>query len=316
MDHISYLKIKLPTLLSNYQHNQNYFCAYTLIKIKRFLIQTILIFVLQFLTMFNMGDSYTILPMYPPIGMAFVIFDLLGKNALCGLLLGELCIYFIKGQPLEAVILYIIADLGCSYIGTILCQNVFSSDLKPFSNWRELCKFLCINALTTCSISTLLRIYAIRVAGLANLTFIQIICLWLSEITAILIFYVLVCSWLYGLFSKEKISNKTLSKTHIYTIIAFIAGTILFIKKIQFIYLIIGTLILSIYYAYLYGYLIGIMLLFIVASIYSSYFIAHGVKYVTKFGYNLYSITYIGLLLYTAVILYVGHYCSKKGSVT
>ena len=68
--------------------------------------------------------------MYPPTGIAFIMFYLLGSNAFPGIVLGGFCGYILKGMPIVSTMLYLTADMGCGYLGALLCQNIFSTILE------------------------------------------------------------------------------------------------------------------------------------------------------------------------------------------
>ena len=81
----------------------------------------------------------------PPMGISFMMFYLLGKNAFMGIFLSSFCGYVVKGMPMLSIILYLIADIGCGWWGAMLCQNTFSVDLRIFLNLREVITFVKIN---------------------------------------------------------------------------------------------------------------------------------------------------------------------------
>ncbi len=304
MNHKSYLKYEIPKFVEIHKNNK-YWYSYNLTRMRRFLAQTLMIFVFQYMTIINLTFSYPALPMYPPIGIAFVMFTLLGNNALLGLLLGGLFGYLLKGLAIETTVLYLIADIGGGYIGSLLCQSVFSSDIRPFLNIHEGLKFLKINAFITCLISSLIRTGAVLLSY--NVTFYDCIDLWFSDLNAILILSGFLLSWSYTPFSREKISDKTITITPIVGLIIFILISIFFMKKFELIYLITTIMMASIYFAYNYGYLIATALLFITSAIYLSHFIALKQQYVSYFGLELYTLIPLSLFIFTICILYAGH---------
>ncbi len=309
MDYKSYLINEIPNLIQE-NKNDKYLHSYNLIRIKRFLIQTTMIFIFQFMIIINLIFSYPPLPMYPPIGISFVMFYLFGNNAIFGLLLGGFGGYLLKGLAIETTVLYLIADLGCGYLGSVLCQNVFSSDIKPFLNLQNGFKFFRINALITCLISSLIRISAAISINL-NITFYDYINLWLSDLNAILILSSFLLSWSYIPFSREKISDQTITKIPTITLGAFIMLSVFFMKKIELGYLIIAAMIIATYASKIYGYLIATLLLFIISTIFLSYFIAVKQQYVQNFGLELYTLIPATLLVFVICILYAG-YCHHR----
>lgn len=263
--------------------------VYHLIRAKRFLFLTITIFFFQFLINSKLSISSS-MPLYLPMGIAFSLFYLFGNNAVLGILLGEACAYFIKGYPTELILVYLIADIGCGYLGALLCQNIFSSDIVRFTTWRECCKFVMINAFITCIISSSIRFIAIK-KNFLNL--------WLADLNSILIFSGFLIPWLSIPFSREKISHQNLNKLTLvlFGVMSFLS--IVFLKKPEFIIIFALALLLAIYLSYCYGYFIATASLFVVAIIYSAYFLAHQYQWMQ---YNA-----IALLLFTIGMLCLGY---------
>ena len=299
------------SILGKLNLGYKYLYSYNLMRIRRFLIQTIMIFVFQFMTIINLTFSDPILPMYPPIGIAFVMFYLFGNNALFGLLLGGFCAYFLKGLAIKIIVLYLMADIVGGYMGSILCRNIFSSDIKPFAKKQEVFKFFKINALITCLISGLLRVSAVVLLN-HNIVIYDCINLWLADLNAILILASFLLSWSYVSFSREKLSEQTITIVPIIMLVMFIIFSMLFMQKVELGYLIIVAMIASIYFAHVYGYLVATALLFIISAIFLSYFIAVGQQYVGYFGLKLYTLVPVFLFIFTICILYIGHFCQRS----
>ena len=117
---LSYLNNQIPKLITN-KTSINHYWQYNVIKLKRLLIHTVLIFIFQFLIIVNLTFQYPALPMYPPIGVAFVMFYLFGANAFWGLILSEIGGCFFHGLSTNTIILYLLADLLGAWVSTILC---------------------------------------------------------------------------------------------------------------------------------------------------------------------------------------------------
>jgi len=292
----------------NFYQNYQYWYSYNLTRIKRVLMLTIMIFSIQYLVIINVSSLAPALPMYPPIGIAFTMFYLFGNNAVYGLLLSGFCAYIIKGLGIEAMLLFLIADIGGGYIGAHWCQNVFSSDIKPFANLQENWHFFKINAFVTCIISSLLRWGVTIWLPTHNLSVYAYIDLWLADLNAILVLSGFLLSWAYVPLSREKICEKIITKASIMVLVLFIIASILFMQKFILIYFIVAAMLISLYCAYTYGYLVAMVLLFIISSIFLGYFIAHKQQYLDYFGLGLYTIAPISLLVYVVCMLYVGHF--------
>lgn len=312
MDYKSYLTNELPRFISQ-NTNNNYLYSYRLTKIKRFLLQTIIIFIFQYSTIVNLTFSYPALPMYPPMGIAFIMFYLFGNNSVWGLLLGGGSAYFLKGLPAASICFNTFADIGCSWLGAFLCQAVFSSDVMEFIKIREWIKFFKIT-IGICLLSSLIRMMPIllhyKTIKHPDILFYHYINVWLADLNAILVLFGFVISWLSLFYSRGNITNKALKKLPIIIAIVFIIFSVLFMKRIELIYLIIFAMIGCLYLSYIYGNYIATGLLYIVSFIYLTYFIAHKQQYFLYVGVKLYMLTPMLILLFTVCVFYiaqVGH---------
>jgi hypothetical protein len=258
--------------------------------------QTAMIFVIQYLTILYTHLSFPALPMYAPIGIAFVMFYLLGNNAVWGLVLGSFCGYLVRGLSISPLILYSIADVGCGFIGAFLSQRILSSDIKPFENRQECVQFIVINALITCVLSSSLRIMTVKF----NLY--HYIDLWLGDLNATLIFSGLLLTWLCVPFSREKIFTRPINKLPLIVFSISAAVYIILMPAETWIYLIIATMVFSVYLSYVYGSLIGTALLFLVSSTYQIYFMLFKQYYYLEFGLTLYTVIPIALFVYVVLI--------------
>ena len=202
MNHKAYLETHLGSFIEA-NTNKQHWRSYIFIILKRFSLQTLMVLIFQYLVITNLTFSLPVSPMYPPIGIAFVMFYLLGNNALLGLLLGGLLGYLIKGFVLQSALLYLTADIGASYLGSLLCQKIFTSDIRSFAKLSEMFEFLKINAFITCFFSALARIGAIFLK--VELTFYDCLNLWISDLNGIVVLSGFLLSWAYVPFSREKI---------------------------------------------------------------------------------------------------------------
>lgn len=243
-----------------------YLYIYNKIRIKRLLIHTSIIFILQFLIIINFRFQDATLPMYPPIGVAFVMFYLFGSNAFLGLLLSEFCGLFLHNFTINTIYVYLFADLGAAWLGAYFSKNIFFLDLDPLIIQNKLLNFI-KKMFFICCLSSLIKI--------KKLLWLNYINLWVADLNAILIIASFVLSWIYVPFSQYKISHQLIKKSSTIILIFFIASSILFMKNIGIIYLIIINMITAIYWAYYYGFLIATILSFIISSIYLTYFIKH-----------------------------------------
>src|SRR5436305_351248 len=72
------------------RHNSQYLTQYYVMAAKSLFFKNILIFIFQYLIILNINFTQPALPLYPPIGLAFTLFYVLGPNAFPGLFLGSL----------------------------------------------------------------------------------------------------------------------------------------------------------------------------------------------------------------------------------
>lgn len=340
----SYLITALPTLIppkDNQKCNENFpshvpshIHTYNFIRIKRFFIHTLLIFIFQYQAIIYLPFSNPALPFYPPMGIAFVSFYLLGSNAILGLLLGGFLGYLFKGFSPASILLYLTADVGCGCLGAILSQAIFSSDIRPFAKLREALNFIVKNFFITALFSSLLRFTALILIfalkgdfneangvnevnqfNLNKLPY-YFLDLWLSDFNAILIFSAFLFSWVFVPFAREKIFPREFKKFSIITsviiFIIFILTLLLFIKHEEIIYLLIAGMGASIYLAYFHGYLMATALLFIFSCLYLAYFIIHKQPFLLHFGVELYTVLPFMLLLFTLCMIFIGHFKLKK----
>ena len=309
MDRQLYLNNEIPKLVTQ-NNSKNYFLwNYNKIRIKRFAIHTVVIFIFQFLIIVNLTLEYPTLPMHPPIGVAFVMFYLFGNNAFLGLLLSEFYGYFLHNLPTNIIFSHLFADLFGGWLGSHLCKDVLFFNTNHLTNAHEVLKFIKKNAFITCFISSLTRMLPTVLTDKLNcgskILLYNYIDLWLADLNAILIIASFILSWTYVLFNQYRISDQKIKQSSIIILITFIIFSMMFMKKIELIYLIIITMMLTVYCAYYYGYLIATFLLFIVSCIYLTYFMAFKNQYLLYFSLPLYTLTSIILLLFTICMLYV-----------
>jgi hypothetical protein len=169
---------------------------YQAIRFKRLFLLTLMIFSMQFLTMIYLPLSNMPLPFYPPMGVAFVLFYLFGMNALWGLFSAGICAYLIHGFTFTLLAAYLLADLGCAYLGVLYSEKIFSSDIRPFENVKESAKFIGMQMLLTCTLSSLLR-WPLDASVDAWFLF------WLADLLAIFVFASFILTWVYIPFYQE-----------------------------------------------------------------------------------------------------------------
>lgn len=166
--------------------------------------------VFQYLIIMNLPFSYPALPWYPPMGLAFIWFYLLGNNAFWGLLLGSVLGYGLQGLSCASVCLYLCADMIGGYWGAKLCQNSFSSDIRLFKDIKEWFDFFIKQAAYACVVSASFRWLAMFV-NQSNQTSVNMntwigyyIDLWLADLNAVMILSAFLLPWITLPFSRGK----------------------------------------------------------------------------------------------------------------
>ena len=306
MDLQSYINNTIPRFIDKNKF-VNHYQRYNIIRFKRFLLHTTLIFVCQFLIIVNLKFDSPALPLYPPIGVAFVMFYLFGINALPGLILSEILGFLIYNLPINIILLYCFADLFSGWIGSYICNNISFLDVNISINKRTLKEFIIKNAIVVLLFSSSIKIFAMSSlsSSWVNKTLIyNFIQVWIADLNAIIIIPSCILSWLYVLFNRHNVSTKNITTTSVIALITFVVLSVFFIKQFYLISLIIIGMLGSIYYAYYHGYLIATLLLFILSSIYLTYFIYFKIQYVLYFGKSLYTLTSLILFLFSIIMLY------------
>lgn len=290
--------------------NKKYWHAYNLLRLKRFLIQTVTLFIFQYLAIIYLRFSYPALPIYPPMGIAFAMFYLFGNRCLLGLSLGGFCAYFLKGLSFASIGLYLTADMGGGFFGAYLCRNIFSSDITRLATLHDWVNFFKANAFTTCVFSAAIRMCVFLMHhGDSSFTilFCNFVDLWLADLNSVLVFAGFLLSWMCVPFSREKITTRYFKKSHGVAFILFIIFSIVFIKKYEFIYFLIGAMIASLYFARLYGNLVSIGLVYVISILYLAYFIVFKSQYLHEFHLELYTLVPLGLLAFILGMFYMSH---------
>lgn len=308
MDLQSYINNQIPKFIDTNKF-VNHYQQYNIMRIKRFLLHTTLIFICQFLIIVNLTFGYPILPMYPPIGVAFVMFHLFGMNAFAGLLLSELLGYVIYNIPINIILLYCLADLFSGWLSSYICKNISFLDVTILVNKNTLLEFIKKNAVIILLFSAPIKLLTMTMLypswEIETLLY-NYINFWISDLNAILIIPSCILSWLYVLFNRHHVSTKPIKLPFIISLIMFIVLSVLFIKQLSLIGLIIIGMFASIYYAYYHGYLISTLLLFIVSAVYLTYFIDFKNQYLLYFGTSLYTLISVILFLFSIGMLYTG----------
>lgn len=305
MDQKAYLQRKMPEL--SILPRNRYLYHYYWISTKRFILQTVLIAIFQYITTMSMPFSAPELPAYPPIGLAFSFFYLLGRSAFWGVLLGGFSAYLLKGLSLFSTGLYLTADIGSGFLAAVLCQKILTADIRTFTNLREFFRFIKANAFVTAVFSSTLRMTAFLLSQQdyinIKLLLFYYIDLWLADLNGILVVSGLLLSWAYVPFSREEILKKPIERIPLVALAVCLFFSLFLFKKIIFLYFILAFMLGSIVCFRQYGYLAATVLLFINGTFYLAYFIGFKSYYVQAYGLPWYTLAPVILLLFMIGIL-------------
>lgn len=250
----TYLNHELPHYIS-ISLTHKYWWAYNVLKIKRFLVQTLIVFIFQYLILMNITLSLPPSPMNPAIGLAFSFFYLLGKSAIPGLILGELCAYLLKEVSIGTLVLYLTADIGFGCIAAYFCNTILSSDIRSFASRRESLQFLKTNA-TVCLFSSLFRSIGDFNHLSAKISFSDMILFYfdhfIADLNGILILSVFLISWVTIPFTGEKIFRGALTKYPATLLALLILSALLFMNRSS-LHVIIIAILVSLYVLFIYG---------------------------------------------------------------
>lgn len=291
---------------------QSYWYQYNFIRIKRFVYNTSAAFFLQYLTLIHLSATYPALPMYPPIGSAFVMLYILGNNPLVGLLLGSFCAYFFHGLSLPCLLLYIGADIGGAYIGVNSCNYLFSTDNFVHSEPKEWFCFLFVNACASCLFSSFLRLTAMLILVPempANRIFFQWVNVWLSDINAMLVFAGFFLTWMSVYLGRETILYDTPSR---YAAMIGLVFVICFALSIRNPVFMLVLWLLSFVIAYGFGILLSTAATYSLSILFLIHFVVHQQFFLQNWGLHIYTIIPAALCTYLVSILYIGQRSSKR----
>ncbi len=312
-DSVLYLTQQLTKLMSA-SVKKSYRRAYNLKRIQRFLITTVGVFLLQFLTMTHLTVTYPALPMYPPIGSAFVMLYLLGNTSLLGLFLGCFCAYCAHGLTLPALFLYISADLGGAYLVVRWCQSVFTSDHSIFVDTKEWLRFV-IYASIGCLLSGALRMIAILLSDMSHLSLEtvghHVLSLWIADLNAIIVFTGFFLTWISVYLGRERVFRQKITIYHRVWWLVWGLCCVGFLMKIQCLLL---AIILSLYLSYRFGMLIATAVSYVLTTLFLIYFTFNQAYLLHDLGLLLYTLIPCGVLSFLLAMICIGQSTSKDMS--
>ena len=297
-----YLTQKLSQLTSAHL-KKSYWRAYQLKRIQRFLISTCLVFFLQYLTLIHL-TTYPFLPMYPPIGSAFVMLYLLGDTALLGLFLASFCAYCMHGLPLPSLLLSITADLGGGYLIARWCRSVFTSDHSVFTNIMEWLRFV-LYASIGCFLSGLLRmgiLHDVTVMSPQKLGY-DLLRLWMADLNASIVFSGFFLTWISVYLGRERVLTQKTTLFHKICWVLWGLSCVLFLKNIAWLIL---AIILSLYFSHRLGVLVAVAVSYVLTTLFLVCFVFHQADWIQDLGLQMYTLIPFGVLCFLLAMLYVG----------
>lgn len=307
MSNQNLLKNELAKYVSPGSKN-NYLMAWNRIRAKRFAGQFLIVFICQYIAIMQVIFSLPVPPMYPPMGVAFVMLYLFGGSSIIPLLCVGSVAYFLKGFSGIFVFFYLIADVGVCYFGVSLCQNSFSTDNPRAVNLKEWLEFITINLCITSFLSSLVRMIPVLLTQGTSMTcvtlFYNFVDLWLADLNAILVLFGFSITWLYLAYSRGSIFlNEKMEKIPMLAVLVCIILSALYLKQIEFFYLITMSMILSIYLSYKHGIIMATGLLYFISFLYFAHFMIGKQAFMQRYGIELYTSIPIVLFIYSASML-------------
>jgi len=277
---------------------------YNFMKSKRFFMQTAIVFFIQYLTISVLDFSSPFLPLYPLIGISFVMHYFIGNNALLGLFLGGALSYLIKDFSFQNIILYLIADILIGILASLFAQKNLSSDIKPFENRAECIQFIKINAILT-FISALIKIstHFFIHTDKSYHWIADFVTLWMAELNGILVFAGFFLSWFCVPFSREKINYTSLKSYYWLSYLIVLLLACLFLKSSVFWYITNANILTLSFLTNKFGSLISTALLFITVNLYLIYFLILKFTINKSIGYEFYLLSAFILLFCICSIL-------------
>lgn len=307
MSHPNLLKSELDKYVNSYKKN-NYLRTWNKIRAKRFFGQFIIVFICQYIAIMQVFFSLPSAPMYPPMGVAFVILYLFGGSSSIALLCVGCCAYFLKGFSATTIFFYLIADVGVGYFGVWLCQNSFASDNPWSANPKEWFGFIAINLCVTSLLSSAIRMIPILLntnpaMALASL-FYNYITFWLADLNAILVLFGFSITWLYLAYSRGAIvPDGKMGKIPFLVVLICIVFSALFLQRLEFNYFIAMSMLLSLYLSFKYRIIIATALLYFTSFLYQAHFTVGKQPFLQDYGLEIYTLVPVILFIYSAAML-------------
>lgn len=302
-----FLKNELGKFVSSDSKN-TFLQAWNRIRAKRFAGQFIIVFICQYIAIMQVSFTLPAAPMYPPMGVAFVMLYLFGESSIIALVSVGTIAYLLKGFSNVFVLFYLLADVGACFAGVLLCQNSFATDNPRSDNLGEWLGFIATNLCVTSIISSLLRMIPLLLTKGVDMTFgfifYNFMDLWLADLNAILVLSGFAITWLYLAYSRGSILfNEKMEKIPVFSVLVCIICSILFLKQIEFYYFIALSMALSLYLSYRYGIIMATALLYLISFLYFAHFMIGKQLFLKSYGIAFYTLVPIILFVYSASML-------------
>lgn len=307
MNSQNFLKNELSKYVSPVR-KKKYLLAWNITRARRFAGQFLIVFICQYIAITQVIFSLPAPAMYPPMGVAFVMLYLFGGSSIPGLICVGIVAYFLKGFSSIFVLFYLLADVGACFLGVLLCQNSFSTDNPWSNNLKEWLGFITINFFITSCLSSLIRMIPFLLTKSTDMTFpvlfYNFIDLWLADLNAILVLFGFSITWLYLAYSRGSILlDEKMEKIPLLAVLACIILSAFFLKKIEFEYLILMSMLLSIYLSYRHGIIMATALLYFISFLYFAHFMIGKQQFLQNYGIELYTLVPLVLFIYSVAML-------------
>ncbi len=307
LDRRNYLKSTLPNYVTVTSRNK-YWLQYQTQSLKRFIIHFIIFFTCQFIAIGCVSFQGIVPPMYPPMGVAFVILYLYGRTAIFALIFADVIAYSLQHFSFLPLTLYLLADIVPAFIVTLIWKSIFKTDDFESNQPQEWLQFILITMLFTCFLSAGIRLLAfydlVHNLSFSNILS-QFIQLWFADINAVIVLYSFLISWLYIMYSRSLIrrARQIIKKMSFWLFLLCLGSALTTFHSLAFCYWIFASMQLSLYLTYRAGMTFGTAFMYAISFIYFAYFTLHKADFIFHYGLKLYTLISIVLFTYNISVL-------------
>lgn len=302
-----YLSTILPKYIEPTSVQMHWF-YYQAKRLKRFVLHFLLFFICQFIAIGCVSFKGIVPPMYPPMGVAFVILYLFGWMSIFALFFADICAYLLQNFSIESLIFYLVADIVPAIVVTSLWKNMFKTDDFESNQWQVWFRFILITMFFTCLLSACIRLsvfYFYRPQLSYSAVFYRFIQLWFADINGVIILFSFLISWLYFMYSRSLVLKGTviIKKTSFWLFLFCLGFALGSLKSFAFCYWILASMLLSFYLTYQSGMVLGTAFMYGISFLYFAYFTVQREDFIFHYGLKFYTLISIVLFIYNISIL-------------